>query len=999
MLNVIRTLENSFKSVRAASLTSAARSVFVSIFAIATVLTLGAGCSDDSSTEPELLREPRVNSVSLEPATLSLRVGDEHRVQVSFDADEGVSDRSVVFLSDDSEIASVDDNGRITAESPGTTTISAVSAADPSKKGTTRVTVTGAEIALSITPSAAELAVGQSVTLAADLRGDRTGAGVEWTSLDPSVVSVQRNAQGNGVVTAHQAGGPVVIQAVSKADASVSASASITVSAGEVTSIQSVTVSPEQVTLQVGAEQLLSARVEVSGTGAIDRGVTWTSSNPSVVTVDEEGRITGLAEGSARVIATSKADANQSADAVVNVTPLANASVQIASITDANNRPADERNLEGTFGVVVRVDEGDETPREVRLLVDGEQVAAIPMSNGRRASQDLSLAVDSAELRPGAPGGVRFKNGSRTLTAQLITDRGTVSQNRVVTFNNPDTFALQVAATGNQATDAAGRIWNSGDLLVTVTPRTYSNTSIRALTAMLQDGRAVFTAASGAKADGSFEARLVMPNFTSGPVPSVVSVREFSTSDGRTQTPAAGAPTAQVNIDNAAPVAGFFMALNNSAIFTDGWMNSGFRFASVYQPGIDAVFGASNVRFFAGSAGAGNSELREVSSAADLADSDGFDYRVIAVETDALGNASAPVALNQNFGVDTTSPTIEPAANSVSNGQIVTNPAAARWEVRVRDGRGSGFNALPVLRKIVRRSVVGEECLNDLSCTATPDALGASFATAPFADGYYDCTQSAIDKVGNRSTELKVTAVIDQTKPALTNVGTAESGALGAGQTVHVTGRATDTVDLISARGGFQYAGEFYALTSASLGRAFDAELTTLANLSLAVPGFLPHIETVNGAFQPTGVTKAAAKAVATVSDVGGNAFKATGDVIVAPARTFTANEVTTWKVTASANQVNVGGSITLNLELNSPANAMPFEQILVLDQNRTPVGPYEVRVDGTATLSSTGPNVFTGSYQFTADSDNATGQSLLRVIGVTADGRALETTVAIQII
>lgn len=72
-------------------------------------------------------------------------------------------------------------------------------------------------------------------------------------------------------------------------------------------SVASVTVSPETVELPVGGRVRLEATVrDDEGVILPEEPVTWTSSDPSVATVDEQGEVSGVAPGTATVSASSQ---------------------------------------------------------------------------------------------------------------------------------------------------------------------------------------------------------------------------------------------------------------------------------------------------------------------------------------------------------------------------------------------------------------------------------------------------------------------------------------------------------------------------------------------------------------------------------------------------------------------------------------------------------------------------------------------------------------------
>lgn len=92
----------------------------------------------------------------------------------------------------------------------------------------------------------------------------------------------------------------------------------ITVSSGnDVIPVRSVSITESTVNLDRGATHPL--RAEISPKNATTTGVKWTSSNPSIVSVDAVGQITGIAEGTATVTVTT-IDGGYTAQCKVTVT-------------------------------------------------------------------------------------------------------------------------------------------------------------------------------------------------------------------------------------------------------------------------------------------------------------------------------------------------------------------------------------------------------------------------------------------------------------------------------------------------------------------------------------------------------------------------------------------------------------------------------------------------------------------------------------------------------
>lgn len=136
-----------------------------------------------------------VESVTLSSRALTLNVGGSSILTATVTPDN-VEDRSVVWMSSDSRVATVVD-GVVTAVGPGTATIT-VSTVDGGKIATCTVTVKGEVTGIELDRSSVSMTAGDSVTLEYSLLPEGTGGyTVSWSSSDTSVATVS-----NGRITA-----------------------------------------------------------------------------------------------------------------------------------------------------------------------------------------------------------------------------------------------------------------------------------------------------------------------------------------------------------------------------------------------------------------------------------------------------------------------------------------------------------------------------------------------------------------------------------------------------------------------------------------------------------------------------------------------------------------------------------------------------------------------------------------------------------------------------
>ncbi|MCD8001778.1 MAG: S-layer homology domain-containing protein, partial [Oscillospiraceae bacterium] len=150
--------------------------------------------------------------------------------------------------------------------------------------------------------TAAELTVGDTLTLTATvLPKNATDPTVTWKSGKASVATVDEN----GVVTALKAGTAVITATVGD----YSATCTVTVTAKEVASTGAA-LNVESVMVAVGGTVPLTASLAPADTTESVASTTFESSDSDVATVDANGVVTGVADGTATITATVTTDAD-----------------------------------------------------------------------------------------------------------------------------------------------------------------------------------------------------------------------------------------------------------------------------------------------------------------------------------------------------------------------------------------------------------------------------------------------------------------------------------------------------------------------------------------------------------------------------------------------------------------------------------------------------------------------------------------------------------------
>ncbi|MDR0286907.1 MAG: Ig-like domain-containing protein, partial [Clostridiales bacterium] len=274
-----------------------------------------ASCAVTVNTAPVA-----VTSVSLDKNTSALNAGAIDTLVATVNP-SNATNKAVTWSSSNTSVATVDQSGRVTAVATGTATIT-VTTADGGKTAVCTITVTQSVTGITLNKTADTLTVGNTETLAATVNpSGATNKAVTWSSSNTAVATVDQS----GKVTAIAIGTAVIT--VTTADGGKSASCTVTVNPAPI-SVSSVTLNKNTGTLTVGDTETLAATVNPNN--ATNQTVTWSSSNTAVATVDQSGKVTAVAAGTATITVTTQ-DGNKTATCAMTV----NAAIPVVGITMA----------------------------------------------------------------------------------------------------------------------------------------------------------------------------------------------------------------------------------------------------------------------------------------------------------------------------------------------------------------------------------------------------------------------------------------------------------------------------------------------------------------------------------------------------------------------------------------------------------------------------------------------------------------------------------------
>ncbi len=235
-------------------------------------------------------------TIKLDNTELNLKLGTTSQVIATVSPSD--ANQSISWFSSNSRIATVDSNGLIRAVGIGTTTIIARTVNDL----TASVKVTVGDYSLGvknimITTNYIVLPVGSAKQLVvAFTPANASNKTITWSSSDPNVATVDSS----GNVKAISAGSAII--KATAADGGYTDTATIEVTSNR-NEIDEKTISFSESSYTVGVNGTISLTPIITPSNATFKSVHFTSSDSSIATVDDNGVVKGIKEGTVKITA------------------------------------------------------------------------------------------------------------------------------------------------------------------------------------------------------------------------------------------------------------------------------------------------------------------------------------------------------------------------------------------------------------------------------------------------------------------------------------------------------------------------------------------------------------------------------------------------------------------------------------------------------------------------------------------------------------------------
>lgn len=251
-----------------------------------------------------------VSGIVLSETELTLNEGQSAQITATV-TPELANNKSLIWSSSNEAVATVNQDGKITAITKGSAIISAESTDGSNISASCNVNVVKLVSGIVLSETEMSLNEGSTAQLTAIVSSDANNPTLVWVSSDENIATVSQD----GKITAVSKG-TAIITAKTTDGSNISASCTVDV----IKLVNSIILSETEMTLNEGETATITATVMPEL--ANNKSISWSSSNPAIASVDEYGVIAAQLQGTTIISAKSTDGSDVSASCNVTVIKL-----------------------------------------------------------------------------------------------------------------------------------------------------------------------------------------------------------------------------------------------------------------------------------------------------------------------------------------------------------------------------------------------------------------------------------------------------------------------------------------------------------------------------------------------------------------------------------------------------------------------------------------------------------------------------------------------------
>ena len=196
----------------------------------------------------------------------------------------------------------------------------------------------------------------------------------------------------------------------------------VTLSTAYVTLVSGITLDKTELALTVGDTQTLTATIIPDD--ANNKNVSWSSDNPSVATVDENGKVTAVAEGTAKITVTT-VDGKKTADCAVTVTAKSGGGSSSGGGTTGGGSSSSSKPSAST-GKTETVTKPDGTKIQTETRADGTKIQTETKKDGstvKTTTNPNGSSVTETKAADGSTGTVKTDKNGQTEAKTALSNK------------------------------------------------------------------------------------------------------------------------------------------------------------------------------------------------------------------------------------------------------------------------------------------------------------------------------------------------------------------------------------------------------------------------------------------------------------------------------------------------------------------------------------------------------------------------------------------------
>lgn len=409
-----------------------------------------------------------ITSIKLNQSRLTMDLKSESvQLRATLNPANTTDDKTLTWTSSNEGVATVDENGYVTAVSEGYATIT-VKTINGLKTTCSVIVVKSTSTPITsvvLDKEQESLVEGDKVTLHAtinpsDTTDDKT---LTWTSSNEGVATVDAD----GVVTAVSSGEADITVKTSNGKTD---SCHITVTRKEIP-IENVTLDQENIEIVEGSNAILNATINPENTTQ-DKTLTWSSENPEIATVNNKGVVTGISSGTTTITVETSNGKTDSCTVTVERKPNPIVSVSLDK-TEITLKKGKQDTLKATINPDDTTDSKELTWTSSNLEVatvengvvtavgDGNATITVQTVNGKTAtcevhvfSVSLDALLETIERAQGIDETL-YTTSSYTAMLQVLNEAQSVAENEDATQDMIDAVQQKLDETINQLEERA----------------------------------------------------------------------------------------------------------------------------------------------------------------------------------------------------------------------------------------------------------------------------------------------------------------------------------------------------------------------------------------------------------------------------------------------------------------------------------------------------------------------------------------------------------------